>query len=642
MTALTHTGKLAKFCLGTLLATTALCSSLSAFGADRLTNPQPIKNWSGLYYGVHAGGLVAEGNSLEYNGNWDYSEYGKSEWAGMAGGQIGINRQIGNFVYGAEADFSFTSFAYDQAFDGGLAVNTAKWDWLATIRARAGLAVGNSMFYTTAGVAFVQADYRFGYLPPSTSITVASGVYTGIAAGAGFEYAIDPNWSLRAEYLYVGLPDKIVDTDYGVFSSSAHIARIALNYSLGETEFAQGYEAPATAGNWQGFYVGGNIAGLLGKSTALEYSGPHDYGEYSINELAAAGGLQAGYNWQNGHTVFGIEADINLSNFDNRHTLDGGSTTNQAEWDWFSTVRARAGIAAGNTLAYVTAGVAIVDADYEFHDTVYSDPRQVGLAIGAGVEVALDNRWSARLEYLYVGLPEELIPDFGGDTGSFVSSAHMARASVNYALGDGFSPGSGTALPDTINWSGIYGGVVGGAMMASASTMEYSGPWDLGTYSLTDWAGTIGGVVGVNKQIGNFVYGLEGDISWTSFDQAHLFSGGSSRNAASMDWLATVRARVGLAAGSSMIYATGGLAIADMHHEFDDNPNPEVVINETVVGLAVGAGFEHDFGNGWSGRLEAMHVALPSIVDTTYDTTDYPMNFTTTSNIARFSIVKRM
>ena len=626
-----------------LLLSSALVIPTNALAAD-LASPTLVRDWTGFYGGVNVGAMVGRTTPLEYEGPWDYGEYTKAEWALLGGVQIGLNNQVGNFVYGGEADFAFTSFDVDQSFDTTES-NPGAWNWVATVRARAGIAVGNGVFFTTAGVAFVDADYSFG--EPGDVVT-DSGVKTGIALGAGYERAIDQNWSWRFDYLFIGLPNEEIsdfDGDFGAFTSSAHTARFAFNYLYGDNEIAaETSRDPMTSGNWGGFYIGANVAGMLAQSSSLEYGGPWDYSEYTIEDWAGALGFQAGFNVQNGHSVLGVEADINVSSFDNEHRFDGGDYRNAAEWDWYATIRARAGLAAGNTLGYVTGGIAIVNPDYAFGEPtgsyVTSSPTEVGLVVGAGVEAAFTNRLSGRLEYLHIALPEDLITDFDGETGSFVSSAHLGRIAMNYALGDGIDPGTGTVLPDAMDWTGFYLGLVGGGMMVTSTATEYEGPWDYGEYSITDWAGSIGGIIGFNGQMANFVYGLEADLSWTSWDEQHVWST-TYVNHAEMPWLATVRGRAGLAAGSSLLYATGGIAIADLKHDFGDTPPPDVSISETEVGLAIGAGFEHGFGNGWSARLEAMHVAFPSIEDNSYSADD-PMNFTNSATMARAAVTKRL
>lgn len=200
-------------------------------------------------------------------------------------------------------------------------------------------------------------------------------------------------------------------------------------------------QAQKSDGVWTGPYLGVNMGGLLGSYTATEYNGPWDYGEYSITASAVTLGAQAGYNWKVGATgIIGLEADINWTSFDENRKFGGDDYNfiNSVKWNWYSTFRSRFGLALCNTLVYATGGAAVVDVDYAFGDTdnpndfISSSGTQWGYALGAGVEFYIFQNISFRGEYLYIGLPSEQINDFGGDTGDFVSSAHIGRAGLNY------------------------------------------------------------------------------------------------------------------------------------------------------------------------------------------------------------------
>jgi outer membrane immunogenic protein len=99
--------------------------------------------------------------------------------------------------------------------------------------------------------------------------------------------------------------------------------------------------APLSAYSWTGPYLGGN----LGYEWGITSNNP-------TRPSGFAGGAEAGYNWQTGQFVFGVEADIALS----------AANDTFAPWKfsnpWFGTVRARAGYAVSNFLIYGTAGVA--------------------------------------------------------------------------------------------------------------------------------------------------------------------------------------------------------------------------------------------------------------------------------------------
>jgi outer membrane immunogenic protein len=146
-----------------------------------------------------------------------------------AGPQVGCNWQTGDFVFGGEADIQWTNLnnRVDANFGPITAANaaftiaphtehvTSRLDWLSTVRARAGIAVEGVLLYVTGGLAIggLQSDtaVTFGTFPVLPVFNAAnhlgsiSTTRTGWVAGVGGEYAIDANWSIKAEYLYVDL-----------------------------------------------------------------------------------------------------------------------------------------------------------------------------------------------------------------------------------------------------------------------------------------------------------------------------------------------------------------------------------------------------------------------------------------------------
>ena len=131
------------------------------------------------------------------------------------------------------------------------------WDndinWIASIRARAGLAVGDTMAYVTGGIAMADAKYEGGwdYTSPSSNDYKATweGTQFGLTGGMGIEHAFSDNISMKAEYL-VTVFDKVdacfgsADNNYACDDpqsnpdSSVHWApsvqsvRVGLNYSF--------------------------------------------------------------------------------------------------------------------------------------------------------------------------------------------------------------------------------------------------------------------------------------------------------------------------------------------------------------------------------------------------------------------------
>ena len=194
----------------------------------------PVLDWSGFYVGIVAGGGLMSETTTEHG----MSIYGggatDSVFGGLVGGTVGYNIQTGAAVFGLEADLQTTSLATDKTFADTVTVNSSSWDWLATVRGRGGIAVDNAMAYVTAGVAAVSTDYFYGRSDLMTGMYAeSSGIEYGFTAGVGVEYALGDNMSVKAEYLYLGLPSRTAATDFSEevdFVSSASIARVGLNF----------------------------------------------------------------------------------------------------------------------------------------------------------------------------------------------------------------------------------------------------------------------------------------------------------------------------------------------------------------------------------------------------------------------------
>ncbi len=184
--------------------------------------------------------------------------------------------------------------------------------------------------------------------------------------------------------------------------------------------------------SWTGFYIGGNVGGAWGNfdpatSTVLNgaYFQPASVpqvnaaGAQSIKPNGFTGGIGAGYNWQTGNIVFGIDGDIQSLRLKGSavtgpvtYVCCGGTftVTSSASTSWLATARGRVGVAANNWLFYATGGAAFttLNGNFSFADTFgaaesvsFSNTR-TGYTVGGGVEAGLWGRWSAKAEYLYV------------------------------------------------------------------------------------------------------------------------------------------------------------------------------------------------------------------------------------------------
>jgi outer membrane immunogenic protein len=130
------------------------------------------------------------------------------------------------------------------------------------------------------------------------------------------------------------------------------------------------------------------------------------------------------------------------------------------------------------------------------------------------------------------------------------------------------------AAAPVFNWTGFYvGGHVGYGWAEDNTGVEADG--------------VLGGVqLGYNWQLSrNWVFGIETDIAATDM---------TSAAGVSLDYIGTVRARVGYAADRTLFYVTGGYAYT------------ELSTGLTGDGYALGAGIEYAFSRNWSAKVEYM------------------------------------
>ena len=229
---------------------------------------------------------------------------------------------------------------------------------------------------------------------------------------------------------------------------------------------------------WTGPYVGANIGGTWG-NTSLRISAapgggpvvipPGDVAEIvgtpiTTNSSTAgfAIGGEAGYNYQVGHFVLGIETDggfFDVRQSRNHQFQSTGPVINppgvpfrftisqsvKTDWQW--SLRPRIGYAWGPWLAYLTGGLGVTDARIS---AAYSDNRnppnvasrtfsstRAGGVIGGGGAWMFAPGWSAKLEYLYsdYGRASNTFPvgnGFALITSSGRVSANVLRTGIDY------------------------------------------------------------------------------------------------------------------------------------------------------------------------------------------------------------------
>lgn len=156
--------------------------------------------------------------------------------------------------------------------------------------------------------------------------------------------------------------------------------------------------------------------------------------------------------------------------------------------------------------------------------------------------------------------------------------------------------------PATYNWSGLYIGISGGYLNPNFSVSSSFGQdRDFG-----DDGFLVGGTVGYNRQFGYFVAGIEADLSYADADGEYtdLFGFGENFGGkADIDYLATIRGRVGFALDRVLLYGTGGLALTDVDYKTELGD----IDGKTRAGYTVGGGLEYAFTQNVTSKVEYLY-----------------------------------
>lgn len=194
--------------------------------------PAPIWRWTGFYIGGNAGWIGSTGNTianvgtdtgvgglgtaLAVGGIPAAIDLGYSGFIG--GGQIGYNWQVGPiWVVGLETDIQAVNAksTFSTTITPGLVPVTTnasrELDWLGTFRGRLGVTPASPLLlYATGGLAYGRRQLGIGDValagsPPVNTFNQVSHTKAGWTVGGGAEWSFAPNWSVKAEYLYVDL-----------------------------------------------------------------------------------------------------------------------------------------------------------------------------------------------------------------------------------------------------------------------------------------------------------------------------------------------------------------------------------------------------------------------------------------------------
>jgi outer membrane immunogenic protein len=231
-------------------------------------------------------------------------------------------------------------------------------------------------------------------------------------------------------------------------AAATALMTITVAAQAADLPMAPQYKAPTAAVavyNWTGFYVGVNGGGAWGNQDPLNII-TNRFDSLSTGISGGLFGGTIGAQIQMAHVVLGLEADLDWANIKGSSTITptigggavgaGGAFNASTLIDWESTARARVGYASNNVLLYATGGLALLGAK-----TTITTPggaafcagvlanctgtsREVGAALGGGLEYGITPAISAKLEYLYVSA-----------VSLSVSHNNEIRAGLNYRFG---------------------------------------------------------------------------------------------------------------------------------------------------------------------------------------------------------------
>jgi outer membrane immunogenic protein len=236
----------------TLLLATAsyLAFAGIATAADLAVKAAPmvsVSRWTGCYVGIH-GAVVRHKDTFD-----DFVDSGitgsitgtMQKTVGGGGGQIGCNWQDQNLVYGIEGDGTWAHTHYvlfpqgdasDHNYQGGA-------DWFATLRGRVGITAGTNgltLIYLTGGLAFGGVKDGVVRTDGAPGSAFVRKTLVGWTAGFGAERMLTPNWTIKAEALYVDLGAHTANFVDGALSGTYNIRRsheflvgkVGLNYKF--------------------------------------------------------------------------------------------------------------------------------------------------------------------------------------------------------------------------------------------------------------------------------------------------------------------------------------------------------------------------------------------------------------------------
>ncbi len=228
---------------------------------------------------------------------------------------------------------------------------------------------------------------------------------------------------------------------FWVAASCGFGTTIAVAAELSQSAMPAPIAASLPAKDWTGAYVGAHVGGAW-----------NDTGGYSTNCGAACtaarttiggsvGGLQAGYNYQVGQGVVGVEADLNAAALRGSYAATDGIDEVTSKVDHYGTLTAKIGVSSGQALLYAKVGAAWTHNLHGNYDTVEqatfsTNYWKLGWTLGGGLEYAFTPSWSVKMEYDVIDTGKKPTTFYAASGAFFTATMHqrirMSLLGLNY------------------------------------------------------------------------------------------------------------------------------------------------------------------------------------------------------------------
>lgn len=192
--------------------------------------------------------------------------------------------------------------------------------------------------------------------------------------------------------------------------------------------------------NWTGLYVGADLGAGWGKKDWDNLLGGAG-SVISHNPNGVLAGGQLGYNYQMGAFVLGIEGQWDWGNLKGSGDCQNTAFTCETRVNSIGSISGRVGYAWDRALVYVKGGAAWANDKYSATTkatgvvTATASETRSGAVIGAGLEYAFLQNWSARLEYDYYAFGTKNVTFSDGSTLGIKESIQAVKLGINYKFG---------------------------------------------------------------------------------------------------------------------------------------------------------------------------------------------------------------